>query len=127
MSRGGDAGWRHVRGNGEPVGRADRTDEFAAEVVDEDGRPVVRVRGEIDAATATRFRACLAEALARDPHLVIDLSASTFMDSTGLSALVRAHHDTGRLKEAVVLRSVAAPIRRTLEISGVSELVTVVP
>jgi anti-anti-sigma factor len=110
------------------VGQGDRrADEFTAEVVDEDGRPVVRVRGEIDSATAERFRACLVAALERDSHLVIDLSGSTFMDSTGLSALVRAYHENGRLKEAVVLRSVAPTIRRTLEISGVSELVTVVP
>jgi anti-anti-sigma factor len=104
-----------------------RQDDFQAEVVQEDGRPVVAVHGEIDAATSGRFRECIDEALALDARLVIDLADSSFMDSTGLSALIRAYNDTGRVKEAVVLRSVGDPIRRTLEISGVSQLVTVVP
>ncbi|QGG95585.1 STAS domain-containing protein [Actinomarinicola tropica] len=105
-------------------GRGD--DEFRVEVVDEAGRPVVRVRGEIDVATAERFREAIAESLERDARLVIDMSDTSFMDSTGLSALIRAYHDTGRVKEAVQLRAVRPPVLRTLEISGISDLVTVV-
>lgn len=101
-------------------------EEFRTEVVEEEGRPIVRVHGEIDIATAERFRASIAEALERDSRLVIDLAETSFMDSTGLSALIRAYHDTGRVKEAVELRGVSVPVRRTLDISGISELVTLV-
>ncbi len=100
---------------------------FRSEIVDEAGRPVIRVHGEIDIATAERFRASIADALSRDSRLVIDMSETSFMDSTGLSALIRAYHETGRVKEAVQLRAVPPSVRRTLEISGISDLVTLVP
>jgi anti-sigma B factor antagonist len=108
------------------VARPGGSDEFRTEITDEAGRPVVRVHGEIDIATADRFRATIAESLQRDSRLVIDLAETSFMDSTGLSVLIRAYHDTGRVKEAVQLRAVPAAVRRTLEISGISELVTLV-
>ena len=60
------------------------------------GLPVVRVEGELDVYTAAAFEARLAEVLDGDPAaVVIDLSATSFVDSRGLSVLLRAAHRLG--------------------------------
>ncbi|MBK5222257.1 MAG: STAS domain-containing protein [Acidimicrobiia bacterium] len=100
---------------------------FVVKVDDEGGRPVVRVRGELDVATSPQFAACVDTALSIGAPLTIDLAEATFMDSTGLSTLIRAHHASGRVKEAIVLRSPCAAVRRTLEVSGVADVFTIEP
>jgi anti-sigma B factor antagonist len=56
---------------------------------------IVSPRGEIDLATQTMLRAVLEE-LIRDgrTHLVVDLAETTFLDSTGLGALISARRRT---------------------------------
>ena len=64
-----------------------------------DGTVVVEVRGEIDVASAERLRQVLNGASqGRPAGLVVDLLHVTFIDSTGISALVagyRAAHSVG--------------------------------
>jgi anti-anti-sigma factor len=85
---------------------------------------------EIDAATADQFRAQLATAL--DDHLaavhgeaeqplVIDLRSSSFMDSTGIRALVDLHAVASAHGVRVGLLADRGPVRRTLEVTGVWE------
>ena len=51
---------------------------------------VVTVRGELDIATAPDLEKALVEAGQDDAPLFVDLTAVTFLDSTGLKVLVRA-------------------------------------
>lgn len=68
-----------------------------------DARTVVHVAGEIDVYTVSTLRDRLDAVIERgEHHLVIDLSAVTFMDSTGLGVLV------GRLK---LVRAVGGSMR----------------
>jgi anti-anti-sigma factor len=81
---------------------------------------VVRVRGEVDLATAPQLRGMLLEVLAARPatHLVIDLSAVTFLDSTGIGVLVGAHQRvtaSGGWFSAVVSTPM---VRRVLQVTG---------
>ncbi|MFC5830872.1 STAS domain-containing protein [Nonomuraea insulae] len=51
---------------------------------------VVSLAGEVDLDNASQVRLCLAEAVrTHGPRLVVDLSALTFIDTTGLGVLVR--------------------------------------
>lgn len=75
----------------------------------------LQVEGEIDMASAPQ----LAEALSRldrsDGRVVIDLAGVTFMDSTGLHAVldeVASRNGSG----PVVLRRPTRPVRRLLDI-----------
>jgi anti-anti-sigma factor len=80
--------------------------------VDVDG--VLVLSGEIDSYTAPG----LAERLADPAVEVVDVSAITFIDSTGLRTLLqadRSRRDDGR---RFALRSPSAPVQRLLEISG---------
>ncbi len=53
---------------------------------------VVAAAGEIDASSAPRLQRELLSALAeRGARVVLDLSAVTFMDSSGIGAVVAAH------------------------------------
>ena len=54
------------------------------------GRPALTVRGELDLATAPALAAAVDSHLAATPSaLVLDLSPTTFMDSSGARELVR--------------------------------------
>jgi anti-sigma B factor antagonist len=57
-----------------------------------DGSIVVEIRGELDVSTVERLRQVLTDAAALRPRrIVVDLAHVTFIDSTGLGALVRGH------------------------------------
>jgi len=98
---------------------------FGAEILNLDGGPVVTVRGDVDMATADRLWAVIEQVLASSERLVIDLSATTFIDSTGLGLLIRAHGLVGQVRTAVVVRSPSDAARSLLRISGVDELITI--
>ena len=65
-------------------------DPFRCELVPSDGRVLIRLAGELDINTVETLEACLREA--RDGgsrRIVVDLRGLDFMDSTGLTLLVR--------------------------------------
>jgi anti-sigma B factor antagonist len=103
----------------------ERTVPFDARLVQmEDGATVV-VDGEIDLATCSHLWLVMGTAMALGPRLVLDLAGTTFIDSTGLALIVRAHHQLGRRREAIVIRSPRPEARRVLSITGVDQLVTI--
>ena len=57
---------------------------------DDGAHVVVTLRGELDIANAADLGAVLSEAVARNPHVVADLSDLTFIDCASLGVLVRA-------------------------------------
>lgn len=65
--------------------------QLRLDVDDRDDHAVVTATGEIDVETAGSLSDSVTEALARAPRVLLDLSAVTFIDSTGLGVLVRAH------------------------------------
>jgi anti-sigma B factor antagonist len=98
--------------------------DVSAETAGE-GALVVRVSGDLDLATSPRFTEALAAAPAAR-HLVIDLTDCTFLDSSGVRALVQAVREipaAGERHVDVVAWSPA--ILRVLEITGVDRMVPV--
>lgn len=78
------------------------------------GRRVLRVLGEIDLSNARHVLAVLGDLGDRD--LLIDLTETEFMDSTGLGILVELESKTaGEVKLMVVARS---QVDRLLELTG---------
>ena len=54
------------------------------------GRPALTVRGELDIATAPRLAAAVEFQLSQRPQcLVVDLTGTTFLDSSGAAQLAR--------------------------------------
>ena len=87
----------------------------------------VSLAGELDPATAPELEARLT-ALAADPavtSVVIDLSQISFLDSSGLRVLVAANQDLRARSADLVLRGPSANVRRVLQVTGLSDLITV--
>jgi anti-sigma B factor antagonist len=63
-------------------------DALTIEVRHEQGYAIVTAAGEIDISTVTRMRECLFGLAASGRPLVADLDQVSFIDSTGLAALV---------------------------------------
>jgi anti-sigma B factor antagonist len=93
-------------------------------VIDSSQRsPVVKVRGELDVATSPKLTDALGSAFERgSARVVIDLANVTFIDSRGMSALVRAHVTATALGTRLSIRGATGNARRALEICGLLTL-----
>lgn len=92
-----------------------------------DGRQALTVRGELDIATAPQLAAAVDAILSTKPRgLVVDLTPTTFLDSSGARTLVhisRAADDRG-IPLHVVAPTTNGPVRLTVDLL---ELHTVIP
>ncbi|GLW56325.1 STAS domain-containing protein [Kitasatospora phosalacinea] len=79
---------------------------------------LVRARGEVDVDTAPRTSRELTRALTAHREVVLDLSAVTFMDCTGLRVLLAAGDLAERTGARLELRGVGRPVARLLELAG---------
>jgi anti-sigma B factor antagonist len=77
------------------------------------------VHGELDIATAPRLREQIDRLRRRGRTVIVDLSAVTFMDSTGLAMLMSAQ-EAG--DAALTLRRPSAAVRRVFELAGLGRL-----
>jgi anti-sigma B factor antagonist len=85
---------------------------------------ICEAAGEIDLATSSQLGDSLTAALAETPGAVVaDLSAVTFLDSSGLRVLIDAHVSAGAVRFAVVAASNAT--LRPLQLTGLDEEIAV--
>jgi anti-sigma B factor antagonist len=103
-------------------------DEFMTSLDRDAGTATVALRGEVDIQTVDQVRAVLGEALASGPQeIVVDLTGLTFIDSTGLGALIFGFQ---RARDAGVrfrLARASPPVRQILVLSGLLEVVELTP
>jgi anti-sigma B factor antagonist len=93
-----------------------------------DGTAVVSVRGEVDVYTAPYLWDEIDRAITDTAnHLVIDLSNVTFIDSSGLAVLIRAHKRLRPIEGTVVVRGAAEQVSMTLEVTKLNTVLTVEP
>jgi anti-sigma B factor antagonist len=96
-----------------------------AGVDERDGAVVVQLTGELDLYNAHAVRDELFAVAAREPdRVVVDLSAVTFIDSTGLGVLIEARTRLAN-RRAFLLAAPGLETRRALEISGLDRHFTV--
>jgi anti-sigma B factor antagonist len=82
-------------------------------------RTVLAVSGEVDLATAPKLRAMITTALASGAHeLWIDLSGTTFMDSSGVHVLLDAHQTADALRRRLTVVCPPGNVRRVLDLTG---------
>jgi anti-sigma B factor antagonist len=73
--------------------------------------------GEIDAHTAPTLASAIDAA---GPDVELDLAGVEFVDSSGLRVLIDAHQRLAEAGGALRITALSDPVRRLLEISGVS-------
>ena len=89
---------------------------------------VVAAAGEIDLTNAEYLRDALLSALdAGAAGLVADLTAATFLDSAGVTALVRASRRASANGAALRLAVAGPAVLRVIELVGLNQLVPVYP
>lgn len=90
--------------------------------MDQDGIPVLEVRGEIDIVNAADLRKAMQDAVAVDSRaFVISLEHSTYFDSQTLEILVDFSKRLLLSRRRMALVAAAgSPTRRLLDISGIS-------
>ncbi len=89
-------------------------------------RRVVTASGEVDIASAPRLRDALFDAvLDADGDVVVDLTAVTFMDSTGLGVLANAYKRLGSHGRRLVVKSPTKKVRRVLEVCRLDEVIQI--
>ncbi len=85
-------------------------------------RAILTVRGELDAYSAPALEDHVARLLGDDRHdIVLDLSQTTFLDSSGLRAILTAYRRIGERGGKLALRRPSEPVLRLLEITGLTE------
>ncbi|MEY2243502.1 STAS domain-containing protein [Streptomyces sp. BF23-18] len=86
-----------------------------------EGIALVTVAGELDVETAPELHNRLADQIRGGRrHLLLDLSAVPFMDSSGINALLKARDAAGHAGGGVCLVSPAPVVQRILDLTGVS-------
>jgi anti-sigma B factor antagonist len=87
-----------------------------------DGRVVVSLRGELDVVAAAEVNEALRRGLATGQQVVVDLGAVTFIDSTGLAAIVKSAENDEQRAQLVLRPSLHQQPQRLLTLTSVSEL-----
>src|SRR4051812_37453164 len=89
---------------------------------------LVAVTGELDLSNAGGLVRQVEVAVRSGRNcVVIDLSAVTHMDSTGLAALIESHQLTEARRGRLALVAGSESIRRTIEVRGLDRLFTILP
>jgi anti-anti-sigma factor len=89
---------------------------------------LVVLGGEHDVASAEELRQTFDQSLGRCDHLIVDLSAVEFIDSTTIRVLMETRgHAIERDRKFSIVLGTAAIVERVLDISGILKLVNVVP
>lgn len=88
---------------------------------------LVSVRGEIDLLTAPEFKAAVSEAMSRGAEeIVIDLTQTTFLDSSSLGVLIGAHRRLSRRGRRLLVVCDQPSVLRVLRITGLDGIFEVV-
>jgi len=87
------------------------------------GAPGVAVRGEIDVASVTELELALDAAIhSSTGAFVLDLDEVEFLDSSGLSAILRARALLARTDRELAIVCRPGPVRRLFVVAGVADL-----
>ena len=86
-----------------------------------DASAVVALSGEADLSGAGALRAALHSALNETSSVVIDVSALTYIDSSGVQELLRAKRDATDVGVTLVVRGANGIVHRVFELMEVEQ------
>jgi len=92
-----------------------------------DGGGVVTLTREIDASTTDVLADALTRAADTAPVVVADVTAVTFVDSSGLNTLLLAHRDLTARAGRLTLANAQPPVLRLLEFTSVDTVIPLYP
>lgn len=93
-----------------------------ASIKEEQGKIVVALEGEIDLENAGEVRKALLNSLKQKKDLLIDLSAVSYIDSSGIASLVEGLQVARKQKNELSLVSVSTRALRVLELARLDKV-----
>jgi anti-sigma B factor antagonist len=89
-----------------------------------DGAAIIDVRGELDVTTVSAFRTVLVDTITRErpASVIVDMLHVSFMDSTGIGALVIGYNAARELGAKFMVRNPSPFVFRQLHITGLTEV-----
>jgi len=100
--------------------------DFNVEISGDDRATVLTVTGELDLATSPALEAQLERASSGPDLVILDLRGVSFMDSTGLSLLVKAQRRAQESQRQLAVVRGGAQVQRLLTLTGVGERLTLI-
>jgi anti-sigma B factor antagonist len=93
----------------------------------DDETHVVAVTGEIDLFTAREFKQRVSAPIdAGCAHVIVDLTKTTFVDSSSLGVLISAHRRLRRLQGTLMIVCTNDAIIKTFRMTGLDSVFTIV-
>ena len=118
-----EASYVHVQADPQEEDPPERPPVFAVKPLPQPGPPGVRARGEIDLSVGPELAARIeAGVAASEGAFVVDLCNVDFMDTTGVSVLLRARAVLARDDRSLAVICPPGPVRRIFEVAGVADL-----
>src|SRR3954451_6365598 len=101
---------------------------FSLESAQTETTCVLTVTGELDIVSSPKLIVAAREALRSGVRAVsVDLSAVTFMDSTGLAALINIQRAVERARGRLIVVCPEGPVRKLFAVCGTEALLGVLP
>jgi anti-anti-sigma factor len=82
----------------------------------------VRAAGEIDVSNVVAFQDGLEVACELGRRVIVDLEGVTFIDSTGISVLVRVANQAGVQHRGLVIQNPSSSVRKIISVLGLDEM-----
>ncbi|MFS2293694.1 MAG: STAS domain-containing protein [Actinomadura sp.] len=101
------------------------TMDFDINLMRDDRCTLVRVKGDIDVVSRTRFEETLLEVVESGDPVVIDMREVTFCDSTGLNAIVAANRRADERGIPLCLVALPPRVQRVFRITGIDKFIPI--
>ncbi|MBI3445258.1 MAG: STAS domain-containing protein [Magnetospirillum sp.] len=90
-----------------------------------DKASIIALSGEVDLRQSPVLRKALMELMLQRCHVVVDLSAVEYIDSSGIAGLVEAYQMARKNGTAFVLAAISDPVRRVLQLARLDRVFTI--
>jgi anti-sigma B factor antagonist len=91
------------------------------------GMPVISTPDELDLIHSDDLAAALLSALGEHPAVIVDMTQTSFCDSSAISALIAGARQAAASQREMRIAVSAAQVLRVFALTGVDELLTVFP
>jgi anti-anti-sigma factor len=108
------------RSGGSDVNKSADRDLLSVEIAQPgNGLAIVALAGELDLSTIPGLESLLLEQIRGQERVVVDLTRLTFIDSSGIGLLIRAHQTANGSGELHTVISPGSQVERVFELAGI--------
>lgn len=92
------------------------------EATEAGGYRVVAVAGEVDLSWSSELRTAILDALSKHPQVLVDLSAVSYIDSSGIAALVEGYQTAKGKNVRFGLLAISDAVKAVLELARLDQV-----